>query len=107
MIKDSRSPTDVQRKTEGMKKTPITAFCENLPTNWFFSKIYKSKYKLIDARNIERKRTERKSATPSILRILAGKYTIQRNIVGAVIHPLPDCADVPIGNVYTLLKVYT
>ena len=99
MIKDSRNPTDVQRKTEGMKKTATIAFCESRPTDWPFLKISKSKYKLIDVRRIERTRIEMKSGTPSILRIFAGKYAIQRNAVGAVIHPLPDCAVVFMGNV--------
>ena len=98
IINASRSPTEVHRKTEGIKKVATITNLENFPAESLRLCISKSKDRLIVVIRIERRRTERKSGTPKIFIIFAGKYAIQRKIVGAVIHPLAVCAFVPIGN---------
>jgi hypothetical protein len=66
MIKDSRRPTVVHRKTEGIRNTAKISFQEFLTLDLILTCIPNRRYKLAVVSNIDKIRIARKSGAPRI-----------------------------------------
>ena len=90
MIKASRNPIEVHKKTEGIKKKKKIAGILSEFTLLFFRESISKKVKSVIVINpILKNRKANMSGTPTRVKILGGKYNSQRNILGTAIHPLP------------------
>ena len=90
MIKASRSPIEVHKKTEGIKKKKKTVGVLFELTLLFFRESMDKKMKSAIVTNpILKNLKANMSGTPAKVMILGGRYTSQRNTLGTVIHPLP------------------
>ena len=89
-MKTSRNPVDVQRKMEGIKNVLKTRNSLAGAALLLFKIKPRNRAKVIAIRIADSILIARSPGTPTSDINFAGKYAIQRKIVGAETQPLPD-----------------